>query len=255
VEVAASDAALSQGAQQSRIASAAGLSAVVAQVATAAVTELVASNFALESLRASCTVLGPGRYKLTMTLNQELFDQLMKLKHLLKHQVPGGNLTAIVSLAIKELLDKLWKQRFAQVSKPRGAARAQGSQNEAPAAQPAASAPQASVIEPRRADKVNSNSRYIPRAVVRAVFARDGAQCTFVSAHGQRCEERGMLELHHVKAFARGGASTVENLKVVCAAYNAFFATQDFGAAHMRAMRTGTRSQSISRATRTNAHD
>ena len=77
----------------------------------------------------------------------------------------------------------------------------------------------------------------MPRAVVRAVFARDGAQCTFVSADGQRCAERGMLELHHVLAFARGGAPTVENLKVVCRAHNGYFALQDFGAAHMRAKR------------------
>jgi hypothetical protein len=251
VDVTASRAAQGRDALESGAASAAVLSAVAAQAGPAAVTGRVASTFALEAPRASCTVLSPGRYKLEMTLNQELFDQLMKLKHLLKHQLPGGDLAAVVGRAIKELLDKLYKQRFAQVSRPRGAARAQASQNEAPAAKATgASAPQASVVEPR-ADKVNSSSRYIPRAVVRAVFARDGAQCTFVSANGQRCTEHGLLELHHVQAFARGGASTVENLKVVCAAHNAYFATQDFGAAHMRAMRARTRTNSISTSTRT----
>ena len=246
VEVMASHTALSQDRQERSVGSAAVLTAVTAQVAPAAVAERVAT-FALEAPRASCTALSPGRYELKMTLNQELFDQLMKLKHLLKHQVPGGDLAVIVGRAIKELLDKLCKQRFAQVSKPRGKARTQASQkealaaNEAPAATAtAASDPRASVVEP---NKVNSMSRYIPRAVVREVFARDGHQCTFVSAHGQRCSERGMLELHHVHAFARGGPSTVENLRVVCAPHNAYFATQDFGAAHMRAMRARTRSR------------
>jgi hypothetical protein len=81
----------------------------------------------------------------------------------------------------------------------------------------------------------------VPRAVVRAVFARDGAQCTFMSPEGKRCAERGMLELHHVKAFAHGGAPTPENLKVVCRLHNSFFAAQDFGAAHMRTMRARAR--------------
>ena len=238
VEVMASHTALSQDRQERSVGSAAVLTAVTAQVAPAAVAERVAT-FALEAPRASCTALSPGRYELKMTLNQELFDQLMKLKHLLKHQVPGGDLSVILGRAIKELSDKLCKQRFAQVSKPRGAARMQVSQKEAFAANeaPAAKATVAS------APRVNSLSRYIPRAVVREVFARDGHQCTFVSAHGQRCSERGMLELHHVHAFARGGPSTVENLRVVCAPHNAYFATQDFGAAHMRAMRARTRSR------------
>jgi 5-methylcytosine-specific restriction endonuclease McrA len=209
-----------------------------AQVAPTAVAPRVASTFALEAPRASCTVLRPARYKLEMTANQELYDQLMKLQHLLRHQVPGGDLSAIVGLAIKALLDKLCKQRFAQVSKPRGGSRAQASRNKAPAARP--TAPQASMVEPR-ADNVKRRSRYVPRTVVRAVFARDGAQCAFVGANGQRCEERGMLELHHVQAFAYGGASTLKNLKVVCRAHNGYFATQDFGAAHMRAMRARSR--------------
>jgi len=172
-----------------------------------------------------------------MTANQELYDQLMKLQHLLRHQVPGGDLSVIVGLAIKELLDKLCKRRFAQLSKQPGRARAQASQNEAPAARATAgSSPQGSEVKPS-ADKVKARSRYVPRAVVRAVFARDGALCTFVSASGQRCAERGWLELHHVHAFVRGGASTLRNLRVVCRSHNVYFATQDFGAAHMRAMR------------------
>src|SRR5688572_32793643 len=35
------------------------------------------------------------------------------------------------------------------------------------------------------------NSRYIPRAVVREVYARDQGQCSFVGSNGKRCSERG----------------------------------------------------------------
>jgi 5-methylcytosine-specific restriction endonuclease McrA len=102
---------------------------------------------------------------------------------------------------------------------------ARASHDEAPAAA-TRSSQRGSAVE-HRVDKVERPSRYVPREVVRAVFARDGAQCTFVSADGKRCAERGMLELHHVKAFAHGGATTPDNLKVVCRSHNSYFAVQD----------------------------
>jgi hypothetical protein len=66
--------------------------------------------------------------------------------------------------------------------------------------------------------------------VVREVHARDGEQCTFVSADGRRCKARAFLELHHHDIpFAKGGPATVENLRLVCRAHNAWFAERDFG--------------------------
>jgi hypothetical protein len=171
--------------------------------------------FALEAPRGSCKPLAPERFKLELTASQKLHDTLMQLQHLLRHQVPGGDLAVIVERALDDLLARTLKQRFAQVSKPRSPAKDSGGPFEARAI----------------------SRRYVPRAVVRAVFERDGGQCAFVSSDGLRCSERGMLELHHVHAFARGGAASVENLKWVCRAHNGFFAVQDFGASHMRAMR------------------
>jgi 5-methylcytosine-specific restriction endonuclease McrA len=210
--------------------------------AAATVTPGAAAAFALESPRASCAVLSPGRYKLELTVDQVLFDELMTLKHLLKHRVPSGDLGAILGLAITCFSEKLCKQRFAELSKPASGARAQASRacashNEAPTA---GFSQQKGKIE-HGAEKVKRRSRYVPREVVRAVFARDGAQCTFIGTDGERCAERGMLELHHVKAFAHGGAPTPENLKVVCRSHNSYFAVQDFGAAHMRMMRMQAR--------------
>jgi hypothetical protein len=53
-----------------------------------------------------------------------------------------------------------------------------------------------------------------------------------------------MLELHHIRAFALGGRSTVENLTLVCRAHNGFFAVQDFGTERMRKKRASSRSSS-----------
>jgi hypothetical protein len=88
------------------------------------------------------------------------------------------------------------------------------------------------------------SSRYIPRTVVREVHRRDAGQCTFVSAEGKRCSERGFLELHHDQPYARGGGATVDNLRLVCRAHNALFAERDFGSAHTRSKRAQTRGES-----------
>ncbi|HEY8945703.1 MAG TPA: HNH endonuclease signature motif containing protein, partial [Polyangiaceae bacterium] len=57
------------------------------------------------------------------------------------------------------------------------------------------------------------NARYVPSAVRREVYARDGRRCAFVSAHGVRCRETTFLELHHVTPYAKNGATTAENLR------------------------------------------
>ena len=84
----------------------------------------------------------------------------------------------------------------------------------------------------RRKDK-RRRRRHIPMAIRREVFARDGAQCTFVDAEGHRCPARGYLELDHIDAHALGGPDTVANLRVRCRAHNAWHAAQVFGQAHV----------------------
>jgi hypothetical protein len=167
--------------------------------------------FALEAprARASSTPLRPGRYKLEVTAGQSLHDKLEQLQNLLRHQVPDGDLAIIVERAVDLLLDKTVKQRFAQTRAPR---------------------------KPRAIKRSRkARSRYIPRAVIRAVYERDSGQCTFVSQDGKRCCERGFLEVHHHEVpFGRGGAATTDNLRLTCRVHNALFAERDFGTEYMR---------------------
>jgi len=193
---------------------------VAQQVPVAASTPVAthAPTFALEAPRpaASLTPLRPSRYRLELTAGQALHDKLEQLKNLLRHQVPDGDLATIVELAVDQLVDKTLKQRFAQTQKPAPKTRRAG--------KPGA----------RRRKVI---SRYIPRAVVREVHQRDGEQCTFESVEGKRCCERGFLELHHRVPFARGGAATADNMKLLCRAHNALQAERDFGAAFIRSKR------------------
>jgi hypothetical protein len=77
-------------------------------------------------------------------------------------------------------------------------------------------------------------SRYVPGAILREVFARDGGQCTFVSPEGRRCSAREFLEVHHHEPFARGGDASVDNLRLSCRAHNQFLAELDYGRCYMR---------------------
>ena len=65
------------------------------------------------------------------------------------------------------------------------------------------------------------------------MWRRDEGRCAFVSADGRRCGATYKLEFHHLHPFAKGGAATVANLAVRCAAHNGFHAVMDFGSERM----------------------
>lgn len=77
------------------------------------------------------------------------------------------------------------------------------------------------------------HSRYIPADVRDEVWRRDDGRCAFVGAEGRRCNSTHRLELDHLIPFARGGPSTVANLRVTCASHNGYLAEQHFGADHI----------------------
>jgi hypothetical protein len=89
------------------------------------------------------------------------------------------------------------------------------------------------------------HSRYVPRKVLREVFARDGGQCAFVSPEGRRCSAREFLEVHHHEPFARGGKATVDNLRLSCRAHNQFLAELDYGRGYMREKISGAQRASL----------
>jgi hypothetical protein len=78
--------------------------------------ELAVPAFALQPPRARAvsTPLSPGRFKLELTLGQDAHDQLLQLQALFRHQNPSGDLTGIVERALRELLERTMKRRFAQ---------------------------------------------------------------------------------------------------------------------------------------------
>jgi 5-methylcytosine-specific restriction endonuclease McrA len=90
---------------------------------------------------------------------------------------------------------------------------------------------------PRSCRRSSMDPRHVSADVRRAVAARDGGQCTFVSESGKRCPAHRMLEFDHVIEVARGGTATVENIRLRCRAHNQYTAEQTFGAGFMQKKR------------------
>ncbi len=145
--------------------------------------------------------LSPARFKVQFTAGADLCEKLERLRALLRHEVPGGDLAQIIDRAVTRELERREARRFALTSSPR---------------------------EPRRSVRPLS-SRYLPATVRRVVWTRDGGRCAFVDPQGRRCSEHHRLEYHHRHPFGLGGGSEVDNLCLMCPAHNRYLAELDYG--------------------------
>ena len=166
--------------------------------------------------RQKVSAIAPERYALQLSVGQKTIEKLRYAQSLLSHGVPEGAIDQVVDRALDALIEKLERRKFAATSRPRQARR-----------------------------RASDDPRHIPAAVKRAVWERDHGRCTFVSERGERCPTHSRLEFDHADPVARGGRSTVENLRLRCRAHNQFAAERMFGAGFMKEKRE--RSQAAAR--------
>ena len=148
----------------------------------------------------------PGRFALQISLDQRTHDLLRRAQELLGPAANGHDMAQVLGRALEELVRRLEHEKFAATDSP-------------------------------RARRSLANGRYVPAEMKREVAERDGYQCAFVSATGRRCSERSDLEVDHVVPIARGGRTTLDNLRLLCAAHNQYEAERVYGEAFMRAKR------------------
>jgi hypothetical protein len=176
-----------------------------AAFATSVLNELrpdgVRSSSALRSM-ASVQALAPSRYRVEFTASAELREKLDRLRALMRGDVPGGDLAAIIECAVTEKLERMEAKRFAKTPTPR---------------------------KTLQQTDTSPASRHIPAAVRRVVHERDGGRCRFVDGNGRRCSERHRLEYHHRHPFAFGGDHGPENICLMCPAHNRHLAELDYG--------------------------
>src|SRR5262249_19838067 len=93
--------------------------------------------------------LSAGRFLLQASIPTSAHDKLRYIQALLGHAVPTGDLAEVLERSFDAYIEKLEQQKFAATSRP-------------------------------RAGRTSHDPPHIPAAVKRAVWERDGGQCSFV---------------------------------------------------------------------------
>ena len=132
----------------------------------------------------------PALHTLRLSVDSEFRADLARVRDALGHKLPGATTEQLLQACMRALL-VAHERRKVGAKQPR-----------APKAERA------------------GNGRYIPAAVRRAVWDRDGSRCTYVAADGHRCCAKRRLEFDHIHPFALGGPSTVDNIRLRCATHN-----------------------------------
>jgi hypothetical protein len=149
-----------------------------------------------------------------LTIGQETHDRFRRLQALLARECRGGDAVAVFDLACWVLEEKVLKEKRAAAARPRKRRRS-------------------GTGELRR-----DESREVPAAATRQVWARDGERCAFVGPGGVRCQETKYLELHHTVPWALYRRSSPEILSVRCRAHNQYESELVFGERAIRTTRS-----------------
>jgi 5-methylcytosine-specific restriction endonuclease McrA len=174
--------------------------------------------------RSRVKPLSAGWYEMQLMMCRRAHDKLRHVSDLLSHEIPSGNVAEVFERTLDLAIGVLEKRKFAATSHPRRGQR-----------------------------RPTASPRHIPADVQRAVWERDGGQCTFVSESGQRCPATRRLEFDHILEVARGGEATVDGIRLLCRAHNQYQAERTFGAEFMRCKREAARERSQEKRPRSSA--
>jgi hypothetical protein len=176
--------------------------------------------------RARVSPLSAEAYAVQFTRSREADERFRYVQDLLGHQVATNDIAEVYDRAVRELIARLERTKFAATSRP------------------------------HRAPRAAAGSRNVPAHVMRAVWLRDGGQCTFVSESGHRCEARRGLEYDHETEFARGGEATEDGIRLRCHGHNQLTAERTFGAGFMaRKRKEAAEARATARAARAKARE
>jgi hypothetical protein len=144
----------------------------------------------------------PDRFAVTFTADRELHDKIERLKALMAHTNPTGDIAIVVSRAVDVLLEKIERERLGKTARP-------------------------------RACRESADPGYISNETKRIVIARDGYRCSFVGENGERCTECKFLQFDHRVPRAWGGTGDPTNVRILCRAHNKLVAERAFGREHI----------------------
>jgi hypothetical protein len=80
-----------------------------------------------------------------------------------------------------------------------------------------------------------TDSRHIPAKTKQQVWKRDKGRCTYVGVNHKRCNSDYLIQFDHYPIpHARGGRSTADNLRLLCAKHNRHAAEKTYGEAAIK---------------------
>jgi 5-methylcytosine-specific restriction endonuclease McrA len=144
------------------------------------------------------------RARVEFTAKEALIAKLDHLRSLVSHRVPiNASLEQLIEFMADYVIqreDPEARQKRRETRAERGAA----------------------------ASAIPSSPREIAARERDQVFVRD-RQCSFIGPDGKRCGSTHVLQVDHIEPVARGGASTIDNLRLLCAFHNRLEAERVMG--------------------------
>lgn len=163
-------------------------------------------------------------YSARFPVSREWVGKLELAKKLGSHVVPTGDPVAILELALDLFIEKHGKRRGAIApQRPRASV---ASRKNAPAV---AATPEKTPenTEPATKDRFTAEDR-------RTIWKRDGGRCVWKMDSGETCGSEWQLEVDHVEAAAKGGASDPASARLLCRKHNDQHARETFGEAFVQ---------------------
>ena len=163
--------------------------------------------------------VGNDQTEIKFLVNEDLKTKLEEIRSLLGPK--GANLTyaelfsRMAEISLSQLKGKAFGKKRSQETLPPSKSQSSPSSKQ-------------SLPTPTVASKFQSanTSRYIPAKLKHAVWRRDGGQCS-------QCKSRRNLNLDHIEPVARKGATSFENLRLLCFQCNQRAAIKKLGLAFM----------------------
>ncbi len=155
------------------------------------------------SANAVVEPLSEARYRIQLNATSALREKLERLRALISHANPSGDIAVVIEHALDLALEKVEKRRFARTDKPALARSISLQVKRRRRALRRDAAHEGAIVAVERRD-------HIPNAIRREVAARDGLRCTYRSPDGHRCPGRAFLQIHEaggVDADTRGPMS------------------------------------------------
>ena len=138
------------------------------------------------------------RVLITFAVSPEFMEKLARVRAIAWHRLPlRASFVQIFEFLVDEYLERHYPARKQKRREKRLGASARVAEQTAP-----------------------PGKRYIPATLRDQVFERDRGECTFAGPTGNRCGSTHALQVDHIVPVALGGASTLDNLRLLCGKHN-----------------------------------